>query len=564
MLPAQDYVAAPVTISKEKVKNNGKIYYSHVVLEKQTLFSIAKTYGVTIQEIYEANPTLNLEQEGLKKDEIILIPIKVQDENKKQDKNNNSQIDEGKSGTVASAKTKSFSNIGVKNLPEENRTGKTQPDKNDYVLHIVKWYENLDDIAKKYGIPAEMIVQFNGLKDKSVKRKQVLKIPTHPELLQIDEREQKEKTSIDDKIQNAINSIKQGEAGQDAKIQNNSSKTVKATLIMPFGGSTGKINDNSLDFYSGMLLAVRDLGNAGIGTELNVYDASIAPSAVTSERLASSDVIIGPSSISEISKTLEICPSSANMVSPLDPKAASLAFSHKNLIQAPTSANVQYQDLVNWIREDRKADDRVILVTEKGAKSNTLASLVEKSGIPFNRVSYAIIESGNTIGTFSSIMSRTGVNRVIVASESEAFVNDLVRNLVLMLHKGTEIVLYSPSKIRSFETIDVDAFHKLDLHVSAGYHIDYDNPRVQHFVLDYRSLFNTDPSQFAFQGYDIAYYFISRYARYGDFGNDDAIRQIEELQTDFKFERAGNGGYVNMAVRRIVYNADYSVSLIRR
>ena len=43
---AQEYVSTPVTISKEKVKLNDKIYLSHVVLERQTLFSIAKAYGV--------------------------------------------------------------------------------------------------------------------------------------------------------------------------------------------------------------------------------------------------------------------------------------------------------------------------------------------------------------------------------------------------------------------------------------------------------------------------------------------------------------------------------------
>ena len=34
---AQDYVPTPVTISKEKVRVDGKLYYSHIVLERQTL-----------------------------------------------------------------------------------------------------------------------------------------------------------------------------------------------------------------------------------------------------------------------------------------------------------------------------------------------------------------------------------------------------------------------------------------------------------------------------------------------------------------------------------------------
>ena len=55
---AQEYVSTPVTVSKEKVRVDGKICYSHVVREKQTLFSIAKAYNVTIDDIYAFNPSL--------------------------------------------------------------------------------------------------------------------------------------------------------------------------------------------------------------------------------------------------------------------------------------------------------------------------------------------------------------------------------------------------------------------------------------------------------------------------------------------------------------------------
>ena len=44
VLNAQGYDNTPVTISKEKVRINGQICYSHIVLEKQTLFSISKAY----------------------------------------------------------------------------------------------------------------------------------------------------------------------------------------------------------------------------------------------------------------------------------------------------------------------------------------------------------------------------------------------------------------------------------------------------------------------------------------------------------------------------------------
>ena len=67
---AQAYAPVPVTISKEKVKIDGNICYSHIVLEKQTLYSISKAYNVSIEDIYRFNPTLK--ETGLKKNGIIV------------------------------------------------------------------------------------------------------------------------------------------------------------------------------------------------------------------------------------------------------------------------------------------------------------------------------------------------------------------------------------------------------------------------------------------------------------------------------------------------------------
>ena len=69
---AQAYDNTPVSLSKEKIKINGQVCYSHVVLERQTLFSISKAYNVSLEDIYKYNP--NLKETGLKKNSIIIIP----------------------------------------------------------------------------------------------------------------------------------------------------------------------------------------------------------------------------------------------------------------------------------------------------------------------------------------------------------------------------------------------------------------------------------------------------------------------------------------------------------
>ena len=57
-LSAQEYVATPVKVSTEKVRLNGKVYLSHPVQERQTLFGIAKAYGVTVEDLYKPNRRL--------------------------------------------------------------------------------------------------------------------------------------------------------------------------------------------------------------------------------------------------------------------------------------------------------------------------------------------------------------------------------------------------------------------------------------------------------------------------------------------------------------------------
>ena len=71
----QDYVAPEVKVSADKVRVDGRTFYAHVVMERQTLYSISRAYQVTIQDIYDANPKLELPTQGVKKGQVLLIPL---------------------------------------------------------------------------------------------------------------------------------------------------------------------------------------------------------------------------------------------------------------------------------------------------------------------------------------------------------------------------------------------------------------------------------------------------------------------------------------------------------
>lgn len=540
-LNAQDYVQTPVSISKDKVRgSDGNIYYSHVVKEKQTLFSVAKAYGVSVEDICKANPAMNLKSEGLKNNSIILIPL-------------------------IGNKTVSTNRISAE-------TGKADDDNQDYFIHVVKWYEDLKGIAKKYNVPVEDIIKFNNLKDRKVKSRMKLMIPSGP----LKKVEIAEETKAEDSpVTKKENEVKAGDgtpsiSEQLGSIFNwnvfNKKSTVNALLMLPIKAQ-GNQSESNMDFYCGVLTALKDLEEEGISTDLSIYDVAGGVIPVTAEKIKSSDIIIGPVAPADISKVISINQENTPVVSPLDPKAESLVKDNKPLVQVPIPYSAQYKDIAEWVASDKARGDNIILVAESAPKNvtvkNSLINALNSEKVTFSSFCYNILQGRQAVDGMSAQMTNSGINRVVIASDSEAFVYDVVRNLNLIKHKGIDVVIYSPAKIRSFDTIEIESLHNLNLHSSSSYFIDYDAPEVKKFLLAYRALYNTEPSQFAFQGYDIAHYFISTCSKYGNGWRRQLSTRgrVKMLQSDFMFIKDSDGGYINNGIRRVVYEKDYTIRL---
>ena len=545
-MSAQEYVSTPVEISKEKVKIDGKVCYSHVVLEKQTLYSICKAYEVSAEDIYQLNPSLK--ENGLKKNSIIIIPSKE------------SARDTSKESAKASQ---------LQDSPASPDIQKTEPvakaprKATETRIHIAKWYEDLDVIAEQYGVSVDDIIKANNLKGRKLSKRQKLVIP-YPgeEIVQTAKETAEEKVEVTTETKIAstdtttITESHEVAVLQDAK--------VNATIMLPLTNDEGEPNRNNMDFYSGALLAIYDLAEEGVSCNLNVFDLMDKKAQFSTDIIKSSDVVIGPVSAGDLTKVFFSAPGSKAIVSPLDPRAERLVKEHPEMIHVPTPHISQYKDLVKWMEEDFREGDKVVMITEKGARQSNITTPVKEaldsSSLAYSPFSYSILEGRDVTEPLIALMSTAGANRIIVASESEAFVNDVVRNLNLLIYNNLEIVLYAPSKVRGFETIEVENFHNTTMHVSLGYHIDYESPEVKSFLKKYRALYNTEPTQFAFQGYDIARYFMELSAKYGENWKEHLCDSPKEmLQSTFNFTRQGTGGYTNSGIRRIVYEKGYNI-----
>lgn len=537
---AQEYAAPQVVVSTDKVRFNGRIYYSHVVQERQTLYSISKAYNVTLQEIYDANPTLNLATEGLKKDQIILIPVK----------------------DGAPAKE------AKEEITQTARTAKEEVKESEYFMHRVKWFEDLNTIARKYMISKESIMNINGMTSDKIKRKDEIKIPVHPEKWENVKVPAPVQTAgeVTEKKDNAASTEEKQEDGLFDKWFQRGRQETSIAVLLPFN-TAKKADGQMMDFYSGVLLAAKDLGENGDKIDVNVYDVAAGAMPVTEERFSESDFVIGPVSCADIARTVNASKGKAWIVSPLDPKVEALADTIPNVIQAPSPTNAQVSDMVRWISSDLKSEDRMILITQKGVAASgysaKVVNEVRNSGLRHSDLSFNILEGRQVMGRISAMMTDNGTNRVVIASDSKAFVIEVVRLLYLISSQKKDIVLYSTSKLRTFEEIDVEQLHSLKLHSSVSYYVDYDSKDVQKFLMKYRAIFNTEPSRTAFQGYDLMKFFSTLNSEYGKKWDRNSNLKGTGLQSDFNLVKTKRGGYVNEAVRRIVYNTDYSVNLIK-
>jgi LysM repeat protein len=551
-LLAQTYQAAPVEVSKEKVRYHGEVYYSHIVKEKQTIFSICKAYNVTEKELYDANPTLHLDTEGLKKNQILLIPIKPLPEESK--------------AAEAEEKQENKAAEDEKQVQDEQKTETAipQPSRDEYFFHTVKWYEDLNSIARKFNVSKQSIININGLKSQKVKRRQVLRIPRDYKKWDNITLSSQEEESKEPEIAESETEVQEEESLSEI-LSNPGNHEVHAAILMPFNIAKTADRQLVMDFYSGVLMAARDLGNEGVKIDVSAYDYDNGN--IPSSIFADNDFVLGPVVKADLARTAKTSNGESWIISPADRMADYLADSVKNFIQAPTSINSQISDAVKWLKSDINDGDKVILISQSGnAKGNGtyMTEAMSRSGISFTTITVSVLEAARLSEKLSGHLSENGTTRVITTSDSESFMNQLVKSLYILSVSGKDIALYTNAKIRTFNTIETRQLHGVNLHVSVASEVDYSSAKVQKFTIEYRSLFKAEPTHFSFQGYDLMRQFSTLVSKYGKRWHR-AIGEVtmNGLQSDFNYVRNPGGGYSNTAARRVVYARDYSIEIVK-
>ena len=588
--------------STQKVKIGSKFYYIHIVQKGETLFSIGKAYGVSQADIASENPDI---YQGLKSDQALKIPALII---KEADLKGVTEDEDFiyhivRKGETLSAIARQYEvSVGVlikSNVDVENGVHESQvvviPKKEvpvqvlqrdtvkqavqpadtadvisgNFILHSVKAKETFYSLSKRYSVNLDTLIKSNSDAQGVLKVGYTLRVPL---------------AAV--KAADAVPAATSG-AGFSSdcacdSFKSTNGNTVQVALALPFNAKGKSAGDekptaeqqNFVSFYQGSLIALEMLRDSGYKIDLQVIDSKKDKEQL--KRLSTStNLIIGPAYASELKPMADYAQQrSVFMVSPLamSPK---IAESNPYFVQVWPSYNEQIEALANYVISNKEGN--VILVYESGKDSSELVLRLKSrlsAAFPpskvgdiitkrFFHISYRTAQPFDAIaGIFLKAFSKHTNNLVVVPVDNEAFVSDVLSKLANMrVVYSMPIQLYGLNEWQRYKSIDIENYYSLNLHYISPFFVDYAAANVKRFVTLYRSRFHAEPTQMAFHGYDVAYFFVPLVSQYGS-SLDRCIPCHKEslLQSNYKFRRVGSsGGFENTGMFRVRFTPEYEI-----
>ena len=340
----------------------------------------------------------------------------------------------------------------------------------------------------------------------------------------------------------------------------------------------GSFSEQYLDFYRGVLLALESFKLAGCSIDLTVFDTKGDPlqaiRLAADEKLRDMDLIVGPVYPKEIAPIAAYAAQHRiTMISPLAEADNSLA-SNPFLFQVNPSFSSQLRTYVQHLRFPQYG--KLLLVREQNVRDvdmgAELQQLIEQrlateaSGrqVDFRTVMFPSNEGANKVGsTLRSIIARDDSVTIVVASHNQPFVSTVLGQLNSLRIVGyTAMTTYGMQKWMKMPTLDYSYLISLGVKLFAPFYVDYNDRNVCYFVQNYRQFFHMEPTQFAFQAYDVFNYFLRAIYRYGlDFRYCLAGNKVELLQNRWHFvQRYGQSAYENDHVYILEFSPQFGLT----
>lgn len=365
-----------------------------------------------------------------------------------------------------------------------------------------------------------------------------------------------------------------------------SSKSVKGKKIYrEINRSDDWIFPRSLGFvemYEGMLLAADTLRTLGLNIRMNVFDVGAdsigARRLINSGKLDGMDLIIGPVHSEILSFFAEYAGSRGiPIVSPVQLGNNLVLRNNPTLFMSVPSIDIAQSAIAEKLKEYYNRN--IVLIQSQLEKESAevaklrnliadeLASVLPGEDIRI-RTMYFMSRSSlrkDSVNRLAySLSDKTG-NVVIIASEDSPVMSESITDIHALARKYNINVFGYPA-MRYLDNIDHKICFDLGLMIYSPYWIDYSAPDVKRFNSVFRRKFLTEPSEisYAWQGFDILYYFLSGMALHGrEFLTHPEIHNPDLLHTEFDFRRNDlNDGFENHKLYLIRYSNNYELELV--
>ncbi len=517
--------------SKKVQTIEGKKYYIHIVGKGQTLYAIAHAYELKVNDIVIENPN---SIDGIKPGQSLRIP-----------------------------------------LPKEKGKNEllSKTDSARYYFHLVQQGETMYSLSKFYVIGIDKINKLNPELKEGLKVGQVIKMPAD----RAKANGKNSSTGDDSEIKKEESS-----AGTKPIQKSDASKKMNSfniALFLPF--HVGETNEPDADkmkeepelpeksevaiqFYEGVQMAVDSLKKNGLIAKIYVYDMnendSIQFQAILKKpELQTMDLMIGPLYSSNFVPFAKYAKENQLFItSPLS-QQNKILFNNPYVSKVTASLATQTEQMAEYIAGKYK-NENIIVVNSGNSKDALLVkTFMNKANEILGKTFADSINEVNGFGGIGNFVHPSKLNVVVVPSNNKTFVTDFITKLN-PLHEKKSIILFGLDSWTNFDNLDLDYLNNMQLHYPSPVFIDYENVQVKEFIHEFLSRYKTDPGIFAFQGFDVAFFYVNMLRNYGlNFQNKLATAKQSGLQTAFDFYQVSpESGFENKAVFMLMYR-DYKL-----
>lgn len=396
------------------------------------------------------------------------------------------------------------------------------PQTGKIVQHKVSKGETLYGIAKKYGVSVESIEKANPQLKNGLKADEIIKIPIGEQTVK-EEISDIEIKPIEETQPSCIIKNQQNRA-VNCDSARTSQKQFKVALILPFKGGSAISKRIATEFYYGFKVAVDSVASKmKIGVKLFVINSSSSNDSVKVEepydynKLKQMDIIIGPLFASNIKPIADFALNNQiPFVSPFT-KSTNILEGNPYAVKVTPSDKALAKRTLTYFNTTYPNCNFILVNTNARGKDSVLHQAYSIALDEMGITDTLHVHKINTKTASPSSCFRGGMKNVVIYMNSkEANVKAFITGFN-KAHKSSDISLVGTEGWLEFNNVEADYYMNLNLHIPTATYPDFtDSTRYDYFIRRYQYVVKADPTEYSFKGYKIGSDLMSRFFIYGE------------------------------------------------